>query len=69
MITHLIAANIVDGAAPSSYVEVPDPEDPTSTSPLTIGATISAGGMGTVMINTRLDRLTINIIRNRWPTK
>lgn len=69
MITHLVASSIVDGAAPSSYIEIPDPEDPTGTPVLTIGATVSAGGMGTVMINSRLDRLTINVVRNRWPTK
>lgn len=69
MITHLLAANIISGASPSSYIEIPDPEDPVTPSPLTIGATISAGGMGTVTVNTRLDKLTINVIRNRWPTK
>ncbi len=69
MILHLIASGVVDGAAPSTYVEVPDPEDPTTPAPLTIGATISAGGMGTITVNTRLDKLTINVIRNRWPTK
>lgn len=65
MIAHLISAGIIDGAAPTTYIE-PSDEAP---EPITVGATISAGGYGTVTINTRLNKLHINVIKHRWPTR